>query len=105
MSSSDNHWDFRVFYDAECPLCAREIQLIRRLDRKNGRVDLIDLHQTSTPLSSDSNKLPSKRESTASFRAAKSSKEWMCSSIYIERSDSVGSRRRLAGPDSERSST
>ena len=43
MPSSDNDWDFRVFFDAECPLCAREIQLIRRLDRKNGRVDLIDL--------------------------------------------------------------
>ena len=36
-------WTFRVFYDGECPLCAREIALIRRLDRGRGRVDLVDL--------------------------------------------------------------
>ena len=36
-------WVFRVFYDGECPLCAREIALIRRLDRGRGQVDLVDL--------------------------------------------------------------
>jgi predicted DCC family thiol-disulfide oxidoreductase YuxK len=36
-------WIFRVFYDAECPLCAREIALIRRIDRGRGQVDLVDL--------------------------------------------------------------
>ena len=36
-------WVFRVFYDGECPLCVREIALIRRLDRGRGQVDLIDL--------------------------------------------------------------
>jgi predicted DCC family thiol-disulfide oxidoreductase YuxK len=40
------HWMFRVFYDAECPLCAREIALIRRLDRGRGQVDLVDLSAT-----------------------------------------------------------
>ena len=43
MLPTEPSWDFRVFYDAECPLCDREIRLIRRLDGENGRVDLIDL--------------------------------------------------------------
>lgn len=36
-------WRFRVFYDGECPLCMREINMVRRLDAGQGRVDLIDL--------------------------------------------------------------
>jgi predicted DCC family thiol-disulfide oxidoreductase YuxK len=36
-------WQFRVFFDADCPLCSREISVIRRLDRGRGRVDLVDL--------------------------------------------------------------
>lgn len=35
-------WFFRVFYDGNCPLCAKEIALIRRLDRDRGKVDLVD---------------------------------------------------------------
>jgi len=33
IESSVNH-RFEVFYDGECPLCMREIRLLRRLDRK-----------------------------------------------------------------------
>ncbi len=36
-------WRFRVFFDGACPLCAREIALVRRLDGGQGRVDLVDL--------------------------------------------------------------
>lgn len=36
-------WQFRVFFDADCPLCSKEIALIRRMDRGRGRVDLVDL--------------------------------------------------------------
>ncbi len=27
-------WDVEVFYDGDCPLCMREIRLLRRLDRR-----------------------------------------------------------------------
>jgi predicted DCC family thiol-disulfide oxidoreductase YuxK len=31
-----------VFFDGECPLCAREISMLRRLDRSR-RLDLVDI--------------------------------------------------------------
>jgi len=30
-----SNWQVEVFYDGECPLCWREIKLLRRLDRKD----------------------------------------------------------------------
>lgn len=35
-------WSFRVFHDGDCPLCAREVALLRRLDRR-GRIDFVDI--------------------------------------------------------------
>ncbi len=40
---STDGWRFRVFFDGECPLCRREIDLVRRLDAGAGRVDLVDI--------------------------------------------------------------
>jgi predicted DCC family thiol-disulfide oxidoreductase YuxK len=40
-ASSDSQ-RFRLFYDGDCPLCAREIALLRRLDRR-GHLDLVDI--------------------------------------------------------------
>lgn len=40
--TTNSNWSFRVFYDGDCPLCAKEIALIRRLDRDRGQVDLVD---------------------------------------------------------------
>lgn len=34
--------EVEVFFDGECPLCAREIQLLRRLDRKH-RIGFVDI--------------------------------------------------------------
>ena len=36
-------WELRVLYDAECPLCRREIEMLRRLDRGRGRIDFEDI--------------------------------------------------------------
>jgi predicted DCC family thiol-disulfide oxidoreductase YuxK len=35
--------EIRVLYDGECPLCAREVAMLRRLDRGRGRVDFEDI--------------------------------------------------------------
>ena len=32
--SASNRWEIEVFYDGECPLCVREIKMLRRMDRK-----------------------------------------------------------------------
>ncbi|MCA9139333.1 MAG: DUF393 domain-containing protein [Planctomycetales bacterium] len=43
MSSEANKgWQVEVFYDGECPLCLREIKLLRRLDRKH-RIRFTDI--------------------------------------------------------------
>ena len=35
-------FDFEVFYDGECPLCTREIQMLRRRDRRE-RIRFVDI--------------------------------------------------------------
>ena len=39
-------WQIRVLFDGGCPLCAREIRFIERLDGGRGRIDFEDI---STP--------------------------------------------------------
>ena len=34
---------FRILYDGECPLCLREIAMLRKLDRGRGRLDCEDI--------------------------------------------------------------
>ncbi|TWT68837.1 thiol-disulfide oxidoreductase DCC family protein [Crateriforma conspicua] len=41
-----NDWQVEVFYDGECPLCLREIKLLRRLDRKD-RICFTDIADSS----------------------------------------------------------
>lgn len=36
-------WDIQVFYDGACPLCSREIAMLRRLDGKRGRIAFTDI--------------------------------------------------------------
>jgi predicted DCC family thiol-disulfide oxidoreductase YuxK len=44
-TSSPPQWPLTVYYDGACPICRREIALMRRLDRA-GRLQLVDF---STP--------------------------------------------------------
>ncbi|MCA9195052.1 MAG: DUF393 domain-containing protein [Planctomycetales bacterium] len=41
-----NDWQVEVFYDGKCPLCMREINLLRRLDRQH-RIRFTDIADTS----------------------------------------------------------
>ena len=41
-SASDQVWQVEMFYDSECPLCAREVAMIRWLDRHD-RVRMTDI--------------------------------------------------------------
>jgi predicted DCC family thiol-disulfide oxidoreductase YuxK len=36
-------FEVEVFFDGECPLCMREIRMLRRLDRGRGRVRFTDI--------------------------------------------------------------
>lgn len=45
-SNTSNDWQVEVFYDGECPLCLREIKLLRRLDRKH-RIRFTDIAEAS----------------------------------------------------------
>ena len=36
-------FEVEVFYDGDCPLCVREIEMLRRLDRGRGRILFTDI--------------------------------------------------------------
>jgi predicted DCC family thiol-disulfide oxidoreductase YuxK len=36
-------WQIRVLYDGECPLCSREIRMLRKRDRGRGNIDFEDI--------------------------------------------------------------
>jgi predicted DCC family thiol-disulfide oxidoreductase YuxK len=40
--SSSSSWQVEVFYDGECPLCLREIKMLRWMDRKH-RIRFTDI--------------------------------------------------------------
>jgi predicted DCC family thiol-disulfide oxidoreductase YuxK len=37
-----NEFDVEVYYDGQCPLCLREMRMLRRLD-KRGRIHFVDI--------------------------------------------------------------
>jgi predicted DCC family thiol-disulfide oxidoreductase YuxK len=43
VKSSAANPEVTVWFDSQCPLCAREIALMKRLDRR-GAIDFVDLH-------------------------------------------------------------
>ena len=50
-SSVSTPFDVEVFFDGECPLCTKEIALVRRLDRRS-RVRFVDIAEPSFEASS-----------------------------------------------------
>lgn len=45
--SIKNSAEFELFFDGECPLCVREVRGLRRLDRGQGRLALVDIADTA----------------------------------------------------------
>lgn len=43
LMNEPESWRVEVFHDGDCPLCAREIALLRRLDRGRGRIRFTDI--------------------------------------------------------------
>jgi predicted DCC family thiol-disulfide oxidoreductase YuxK len=43
MTDAATRWEVEVFFDGDCPLCVREINMLRRLDRGRGRVRFTDI--------------------------------------------------------------
>lgn len=46
LGQPNSNWDFEVFFDGECPMCKREIAMIRRQDRNN-RIRFTDITEDS----------------------------------------------------------
>ena len=42
MKAASDSWAVQVFFDGECPLCMREIRMLRRLDRRS-RIRFTDI--------------------------------------------------------------
>ena len=42
MTTTAHNWTIQVFFDGDCPLCMREIGMLRRLDRK-GAILMTDI--------------------------------------------------------------
>lgn len=46
MCTKSTRWRVEVFYDGECPLCLREVKLLRWMDRKD-RIQFTDIAESS----------------------------------------------------------
>ena len=43
LNNNGDSMKFEVFFDGDCPLCVKEIRLLRALDRKRGRILFTDI--------------------------------------------------------------
>ena len=41
--SQSSEWQVEVFYDGDCPLCAKEIRMLRWMDRKRQQIRFTDI--------------------------------------------------------------
>jgi predicted DCC family thiol-disulfide oxidoreductase YuxK len=39
-------WQLNLLFDGECPLCSREVNMLRRLDRDRGRIRFEDISKS-----------------------------------------------------------
>jgi len=43
LNNNGDPMNFEVFFDGDCPLCVKEIRMLRALDRKRGRILFTDI--------------------------------------------------------------
>lgn len=43
MDNQQPKWDIRMLYDGECPLCMREVNMLRGRDEGVGKIDFVDI--------------------------------------------------------------
>ena len=36
-------WEIRMLYDGDCPLCMREVNMLKRRDTNVGKIDFVDI--------------------------------------------------------------
>lgn len=87
-----NDHDIEVFYDGDCPLCGREIAMLRRLDRRQ-RIRFVDIAAPGF----DASAMGASREALMArihgrLPDGRSSRVWRCSAGFTRR---WGSRRWL----------
>lgn len=43
QGTDQSQWDIRMLYDGECPLCMREVNMLRGRDEGVGKIDFVDI--------------------------------------------------------------
>ena len=41
--SSSDKWDIKMLYDGDCPLCMREVNMLRKRDKDKNRINFVDI--------------------------------------------------------------
>ena len=36
-------WEIKMLYDGDCPLCMREVNMLRKRDADTGRIEFVDI--------------------------------------------------------------
>ena len=42
-SAAERSWEIKMLYDGDCPLCMREVNMLRRRDAENGKIEFVDV--------------------------------------------------------------
>lgn len=85
VGESMNDHDIEVFYDGDCPLCSREIAMLRRLDRRQ-RIRFVDIAAPGF----DASAMGASREALMArihgrLPDGRSSRVWRCSAGFTRR--------------------
>lgn len=52
---TEKDWEIRMLYDGDCPLCMREVNMLRRRDEGVGKIDFVDISSPSYEAEANAN--------------------------------------------------